>query len=165
MKTEATKVTRVNGVIIGMVTGIRTDGKPLVAYSGNQSDLPVAANSTIALTSDAIGREVALLFEDGEISKPIIMGLIHNESLAPEVIPDSTDRGISVGRWSPDTENQNLTLDGERVELTAENEIVLKCGKSSITLTRAGKVIIRGAYISTRSSGANRIKGGSVQIN
>ncbi|MEW5071937.1 hypothetical protein AB1P14_09365, partial [Pseudomonas aeruginosa] len=38
-------------------------------------------------------------------------------------------------------------------------------GKASITLTRAGKVIIRGAYLSSRSTGVNRIKGGSVQIN
>ena len=52
-----------------------------------------------------------------------------------------------------------------RLTLAAEKEIVLTCGKSSITLTRAGKVLIRGAYISSRSSGAHRIKGGSVQIN
>ncbi|MEP7119602.1 MAG: hypothetical protein ABJE95_01785, partial [Byssovorax sp.] len=36
---------------------------------------------------------------------------------------------------------------------------------SSITLTRAGKILIRGAYVLTRSSGVNRIQGGSVQIN
>ncbi len=56
-------------------------------------------------------------------------------------------------------------LDGERVVLSADKEIVLKCGKASITLTRAGKVLIRGAYLLNRSSGVNRIKGGSVQIN
>jgi hypothetical protein len=42
---------------------------------------------------------------------------------------------------------------------------VLHCGKASITLTRAGKVIIRGEYVLARSSGVNRIVGGSVQIN
>ena len=31
--------------------------------------------------------------------------------------------------------------------------------------TRAGKVLVRGAYVSSRSSGVQRIKGGSVQIN
>ncbi|MGV8750478.1 DUF6484 domain-containing protein, partial [Pseudomonas aeruginosa] len=56
-------------------------------------------------------------------------------------------------------------LDGERLEFSAEREIVLRCGKASITLTRAGKVIIHGAYLSSRSTGVNRIKGGSVQIN
>ena len=48
---------------------------------------------------------------------------------------------------------------------TAESEIVLRCGEASITLTRAGKVLIRGTYLLSRSSGVNRIKGGSVQIN
>ena len=49
--------------------------------------------------------------------------------------------------------------------LTAGREIVLRCGEASITLTRAGKVLIRGTYILTRSSGANRIKGAAVEIN
>ncbi|MEO2036899.1 MAG: hypothetical protein ABGZ35_32895, partial [Planctomycetaceae bacterium] len=56
-------------------------------------------------------------------------------------------------------------VDGERLVLTADKEITLRCGKASLTLTRAGKVLIRGAYLLSRSSGANRIKGGSVQIN
>ena len=59
----------------------------------------------------------------------------------------------------------SVQLDDQRLELRAEREIVLRCGKASITLTRAGKVIIQGAYLSSRSSGVNRIKGGSVQIN
>jgi hypothetical protein len=53
----------------------------------------------------------------------------------------------------------------ERLELTAEKEIVLRVGDASITLTRAGKIILRGTYVLSRSSGVNRIKGGSVQIN
>jgi hypothetical protein len=56
-------------------------------------------------------------------------------------------------------------LDGERIVLTAGQEIELRCGKASLILTRAGKVLIRGAYLLSRSSGVNRIKGGSVQIN
>ena len=46
-------------------------------------------------------------------------------------------------------------VDGRRVEITAEEEIVLRCGESSITLTRAGKIILRGAYLLSRSSGVN----------
>ena len=37
--------------------------------------------------------------------------------------------------------------------------------EASITLTRAGKVLIQGSYVSSRSTGVNRIKGGSVQLN
>ena len=58
-----------------------------------------------------------------------------------------------------------IKADGERIVLSAEKEIVLQCGEASITLTRAGKIIIRGAYVSSRSTGVNRIQGGSVEIN
>jgi hypothetical protein len=56
-------------------------------------------------------------------------------------------------------------VDGRRVRLTAKDEIVLECGKASITLRRNGRVIVRGTYIETHSEGTNRIKGGQVQIN
>ena len=51
------------------------------------------------------------------------------------------------------------------MQLTAQREIVLRCGKASITLTRAGKVLIRGEYIFSRSTGVNKLKGGSIQLN
>jgi uncharacterized protein (DUF2345 family) len=56
-------------------------------------------------------------------------------------------------------------VDDQRVVLSAEREIVLRCGEASITLTRAGKVIIKGAYILSRASGYNKIKGAAVDIN
>ncbi len=56
-------------------------------------------------------------------------------------------------------------LDGKKVILTGEEEVTLKCGKASITLTSAGKVLIKGEYVVSRSSGVNRIKGGAVQSN
>jgi hypothetical protein len=49
--------------------------------------------------------------------------------------------------------------------VSAKEQLVLRCGKASITLTKAGKVLIRGEYVQSRSSGVNRIRGGSVQIN
>jgi uncharacterized protein (DUF2345 family) len=58
-----------------------------------------------------------------------------------------------------------IEMDGNRVEVAAKKEIVLRCGEASLTLTSAGKVLLRGTYILSRSSGVNSIKGGSVQIN
>lgn len=147
---ERRKTAKVDGVVVGFVTSLDATGAPLVAYACNDEDLPVVAKSTMAIDSDAIGREVALLFENGDVRKPVIMGLMHT---------------ASAKSMLPPVEELEVRMDDEWLQLEAQERIVLKCGKSSITLTRAGKVIIRGTYISTISSGANRIRGGSVQIN
>jgi len=56
-------------------------------------------------------------------------------------------------------------LDTGSCEISAEREIVLRSGAASLTLTQAGKVILAGEYVLSRSRGVNKIKGGSVQIN
>jgi hypothetical protein len=58
-----------------------------------------------------------------------------------------------------------VDADGERLIVSAKEQLVLRCGKASITLTKAGKVLIQGTYVSNRSAGVIRIKGGSVQLN
>jgi len=58
-----------------------------------------------------------------------------------------------------------MSVDGGVITFTAEQEICLRCGEASITLTRAGKVLIKGSYLLSRSTGPNRIKGGSIQLN
>jgi len=139
---------RLDGVVIGVLAGVDADGSPLVAFPGNPSADCIAARTTIGFSDDDIGHEVALLFEGGDPARPLIIGRIqHPEQQGPLQQPLTAE------------------LDGGRLVLSADREIVLRCGKASITLTRAGKIILRGAYLLSRSSGVNRIKGGSVQIN
>lgn len=57
------------------------------------------------------------------------------------------------------------TVDGSRLRIGAKDEVVIQCGKASITLRRNGRVIIRGTHVETSSSGTNRIKGGQVRVN
>jgi hypothetical protein len=140
---------QLDGVVIGVLMSFTETGMPLVAFPGNQSKISIAANSTTVFERDDIGCQVALLFEGGDPQRPIVIGRIQY----PEDIVQ------------PRQQKTMAELDGERLELNAEKEIVLRCGKASITLTKAGKVIIRGQYLLSRSSGVNRIKGGSVQIN
>jgi hypothetical protein len=42
---------------------------------------------------------------------------------------------------------------------------VLRCGEASLTLTREGKILLRGTYLSSRATGVHRIQGGTVEIN
>ena len=145
---------RIDGVVSGRFVGWDYLGRPLVRF-GALVGPNVAARSTVVLGQGDAGREVVLMFENGAIDAPLILGLIakpaaqHSEQKAPN----------EPGR--PD----KVEVDGRTLLLTAEKEIVLRCGDASITLTRAGKIIIRGTYVLSRSSGTNRIKGGNVLIN
>ena len=64
-----------------------------------------------------------------------------------------------------DVKNLDVMVDDKRIEIEGQDEVVLRCGKASITLRRNGRVIIRGTYVESRSTGTNRIKGGAVLIN
>ena len=129
------------GVVIGRTAGTDTSGRTLVNFPGNPAAAPLPARRAVALPDTPC--EVVLAFEDGDRRRPVVLGAL-------------------AGAAAPRAEAR---VDGEAVVLEAGREIVLRCGEASITLTRAGKVIIRGTYVLSRSSGTNRIKGGSVQIN
>jgi len=145
---------RISGVVIGTLEKPGENGQTMIHYPGSPSGEHLEAITTEDMTSKSPGSEVALGFVEGNPALPIILGLIQKtgdpDTPTIEELPD---------------QNVDVRLDGETLTLTADREIMLKCGKSSITLTRAGKIIVKGAYLSNHSTGMNRIKGGSVQIN
>ena len=53
----------------------------------------------------------------------------------------------------------------KKLKIDADEELTLQCGKSSITLTRSGKVIVRGTKIVSRASGENKIRGAQISLN
>lgn len=136
---------RVDGVVIGTVRAV-SGASVQVDHPASPSRSPLAAVSTIAITEADVDRSVALAFQDNDPRRPVILGFLWN--------------GESASRSALE-----VSADQERVELKADREIVLRCGKASITLTQDGKILLRGAYLLSRASGVNRVKGGSVQIN
>jgi hypothetical protein len=135
------------GVVLGTLSAWDEDGQPLVDYPGNPASRHLPGRSTVALNQDDLGKEVALMFIDGDSRRPLIVGVL-----------DPPPRPVVKKPLTAE-------VDGERLVFTADHEIVFRCGQASLTLTKAGKVLIKGAYLLSRSSGVNRIKGGSVQIN
>lgn len=160
-------------VIIGELVQISALGEPMVNFTLNRSGHPLISISTIAVTRKQLGRKVVLMFQEGELSKPIIIGFVHSplhemienfELTTTQNESEQTDEGVD---HSPalDLAKTTTVVDGKKVQIEAHEEIVLKCGEASITLTKAGKIMIRGKYLLNRSTGVNRILGGSVQVN
>ena len=126
-----------SGVMRGQITGFGPDSRAQVVIPSS-ADSPLLARSLVPLTQAAIGSEVALVWMAGD--EPLILGLI--QPLVPVV-----------------------EMDGERLVLEAAREMVLRCGKASITMTADGRVTIRGTQVLSRSDGPNRVQGASVQLN
>ena len=152
---------QIEGVRVGRIVNVDESGQVFVDFPGN-TEVSVAARFTNSVNlkmlrhAASAQQDVLLVFENNDSELPIIVDTLH--SLVDEMTASPT---IAFETEKPD----DVMVDGKRVTFDAKEEIVLRCGKASITLTRAGKVLIRGAYLLNRSSGVNRIKGGSVQIN
>lgn len=156
-----TQMPLIQGIVIGWVQDTSADGGLAIDYDGNPLQGPVWARLATPGGRLVCGQPVAVMFEKGDVHKPIVIGPIYQPDLATQPFEDEP-----IALEPADvTQPLDVKTDGQTVTLTAEKEIVLRCGKASLTLTRAGKVLIRGAYLLSRSSGVNRIKGGSVQIN
>ena len=139
------------GIIVAELIGITNEGcTPLVCYPNQPGSAALQARTTVDLHGKHIGQQVVLMFEANDLAKPIIMGVLQGAE------------GWPLDQHPAQVE---VDADGQRMMVSAKEQLVLRCGKASITLTRAGKILIEGTYVLSRSSGANRIKGGSVQIN
>jgi Domain of unknown function (DUF6484) len=144
----------IGGAVIGQLVEVSEAGTPQVDFPENPSGHPIPARALGELDPNDAGRSVVLLFERGETTQPIIIGLLQPQ-------PSQATRR----QGEAEAQTIEVVADGEKLVLTARKQIHLKCGKASITLTRAGKILICGEYVLSRSSGVNRIQGGSVQIN
>ncbi|TIU26764.1 MAG: hypothetical protein E5W38_26775, partial [Mesorhizobium sp.] len=116
-----------------------------VVFVGNPNDKAIAARSLTELDVSAIGSELALLFEGGDPMRPLVVGRI--------VDPARKSRELEVIR------------DGNRIVITGDERIELRCGLASIILEKDGHVTIRGAQVTSQASGTNRVRGGAVHLN
>jgi hypothetical protein len=142
--------TPVSTPVLGRLHGFDLLDQPLVTAVADCPGEVLTGRSTVALRRAMIGQAVVLLFEGGDVHAPIIIGVIE---------PRPLDAAL------PEKKGVTVEIDDERHVIEAEREIVLRCGDASITLTRAGKVIIKGNYILSRSTGYNKIKGAAIDIN
>ena len=135
-------------------------GAVRVDFDGNRLGPLVARVSAAiddaALTQAARDRQEALLlFEGGDPGRPVLLALLR--SATPLI--DAALAGPLPGA------GKTARVDGKRVEIEGREEVVLRCGKASLTLRRDGKVVLRGVDVVTQADAVQRIRGGKVQIN
>ncbi len=143
------------GPCLGRLVGWSAERGPMVDFPGNPQG-PLPARTTVPLDAGRVeralrsGGEVLLSHGVAGSEGPIIVGLLEPRP--------ASGAPASAGELE-------ALVDGRRVVLDARDEIVLRCGKASITLRRNGRVVVRGTFVETCSAGVNRIKGGQVKIN
>jgi Domain of unknown function (DUF6484) len=140
-----------SAVVVGELLALADDTRlPIVRCAALLGEESIVARSAVDLHGAHIGQAVVLAFEMGDPARPIVMGLLRGTGAWPLEQPPA---------------QVQVDADGQRIVINAKEQLVLRCGRASITLTKAGKVLIEGSYVLSRSSGMNRIKGGSVQLN
>jgi hypothetical protein len=142
---------RVVAPAVAQLHGFDVSGRPLLSMPAVLSGEIVAARTTVSLRRSMIGSDLLVLFEGNDSRLPVIVGVMQATAVAEDPMPHRPATRIQV--------------DDEQQIIEAEREIVLRCGAASITLTRAGKVIIKGNYILSRSTGYNKIKGAAIDLN
>ncbi len=132
-------------------------GRVLVEYKSNP---PVEARLLSHLDRNELiepenaGREVLVVFEQGDPTLPIIVGVMENPV-----------KNIVSTKFEPSSKPSEASVDGKKVTFSAEEEIKLKCGKGSIHLNKEGEIVISGTRLMSTASEKNKIKGGSVEMN
>jgi hypothetical protein len=150
---------RALGSVVGFVSSYRR-GEVSVDFPGNERG-PLAARVSTALDGAALEAAAAtqqdalLIFEGGDPARPILMSLLRSVTPMVDLLLGQPHQP------APD----HVRVDGERVSIEGKEEVVLRCGKASLTLRRDGKVLLRGVNVVSQADQVHKVRGGKVQIN
>ncbi len=145
-------VVDLRGAVIGRVEGVDDHGRPLVSWPGREgapcpAEVLVRAGATDWAACRG-ARALLALAEGAAGAVPVLVGLLEGARAHGDAATPAPEGEVP----------QDVRIEGAR-------EILLKCGEASIALRADGRIVIRGGYVLSRSSGANKIKGATVRIN
>lgn len=147
------------GLLLGTLAEIAADGVPYVALPGEAK--PVAALAAVRVApadrDRLIGAEVLLHRAARGL---VIVGFVRETLFSPE--PQASE---ATAELAGPIGALDARIDGQAIKLTAEREIVLECGKSTLLLRADGTIVLKGVKITSRASRSNKLRGASVNIN
>lgn len=147
---------------VACIIAVNEDGRPELRFDDNTTAIALA---TVKIESHHMGRRAVIMFVDKDCTQPVVIGML--KSRLDDLLDASTDQSLNnnMDYYLADEKPKSVHVDGRKVIIDGQDEIILRCGESSITLNKDGKISIRGKYLLSRSTGVNRIMGGAVNIN
>ena len=131
---------------LGVVIALE-EGRPIVRLVGSGEEIAVTVLSTVS---------------DAEVVEAI-------EAKRPALVLRSGDGGVLLGWTRAEVEESAPEAPEEKppetLLLEAEKRIEIRCGDSSLVLEENGKVVLRGSYLLSRSTGPNKVKGATIELN
>lgn len=138
------------GLVVGELTAlVGSMATPLVRWHDAGGARTAPARTAVALSPADVGVSLALMFENADASRPVVVGLLR--SAAQPV--DQPQGRIAI------------EADGERLVVRARQCLELRCGAASIKLECDGTIAIHGTQLVSHAEGVNRILGGSIHLN
>ena len=149
---------RIDGPRTGKIVAFR-HGRVRVTFEGCSQPQEARVSATLqnatlaAATRD--GADVLLLFEDGDPGRPVVLAILRSDTpLVDDLLTAA-----------PQPRSDVAALEGPRVVVQGQEEVVVRCGKASLTLRRDGQVMLRGVTVVSQAEQVQKIRGGKVQIN
>lgn len=138
----------IHGVLTGTLDGFDAlDGTPQVRLPGAAQALP--ARSTVTLRPSMVGASVVLVFEAGDATRPIVLGVLQD--------PQPGADGIAAATAGADRP--------QRLVLEAQDDIVLRNRHAAIRLTADGDIEIVGQRVTTRGQRLLRLLSPLIKLN
>lgn len=150
---QLSEYTRIEGVRIGRISAIKQDGQILIDYQDNSFG-QLKARTVIDVAPKDAEKSVLLVFENNDPQLPVIIGFVRDKAA-------QADSGTVLEK----RDLKDVLVDGKRLVFDAEKEIELRCGKSSLIMTKDGRIVIKGDKLLSRAREINKIKGAAVRIN
>ncbi len=134
-------------ILLGKITRIDDSG-----IYAELNGIETMMASLCPLVKDDLGKTCAIQFIQGDLSRPLVMGLIHSTMSLK-----STEKKNAA--------EMVVTRQGKQIVIQADDELVLQCGESCIVMSAEGTIYIRALYIDSHALATQRLRGGSVQVN
>lgn len=122
---------------------IQVDERAVLVEVASRGPQPRTASSVVAHGDLQAGDRVVVVALAGAPAELVILGRLF-DAQAPA---------------------RDVRINGRKVSVEANTELVLKCASATIRIAHDGLVAVRGDRVVTQASGVNRIRGGSVEIN